>query len=143
MQAVVTGFHAIEECVNAIEKSKKNPQNVKLFYCKVGPRVKKILATANKAGVNSVLVDESKLDQMVQNLPLALQDHRGIVLQKEVQDKKSTFYNRSWYPENIQEAIFEETAHSVNLNIDNLNLSKHQKRDNSYAERLATRFTLK
>lgn len=62
---------------------------------------------------------------------------------KEVQDKKSTFYNRSWYPENIQEAIFEETAHSVNLNIDNLNLSKHQKRDNSYAERLATRFTLK
>ena len=62
MQAVVTGFHAIEESVNAIQKSKKNPQNVKLFYSKVGPRVKKILATAKEAGVSSVQVENSKLD---------------------------------------------------------------------------------
>lgn len=62
---------------------------------------------------------------------------------REVQDKKSPFYNRSWYPESIHQAIFEETAKSVNLNIENLNLSKTQKRDNNYAERLATRFTLK
>lgn len=62
---------------------------------------------------------------------------------REVQDKKSPFYNRSWYPENIQQAIFEETAKTVNLNMDNLNLSKVQKRDNNYTERLRTRFTLK
>ena len=49
MQAVVTGFHAIEESVNAIQKSKKNPQNVKLFYSNVGPRVKKIFAVRTLA----------------------------------------------------------------------------------------------
>ena len=84
MKVVVTGFHAIEESVNAIEKSKKNPQKVQLFYSKVGPRVKKILTTAKNAGVNAVQVENSKLDEMVGDLPAALQDHRGIVLQKEV-----------------------------------------------------------
>lgn len=93
MQAVVTGFHAIEESVNAIQKSKKNPQNVKLFYSKVGPRVKKILATAKEAGVNSVQVENSKLDDLVKDLPAALQDHRGIVLQKDVQNKENSNAN--------------------------------------------------
>lgn len=93
MKVVVTGFHAIEESVNAIEKSKKNPQKVQLFYSKVGPRVKKILTTAKNAGVNAVQVENSKLDEMVGDLPTALQDHRGIVLQKEVDFKENSSAN--------------------------------------------------
>lgn len=93
MQIVVTGFHAIEESVNAIQKSKKNPQNVKLFYSKVGPRVKKILATANDAGIKSFQVENHKLNELVKDLPKSLQDHRGIVLQKEVQNKESANAN--------------------------------------------------
>lgn len=62
---------------------------------------------------------------------------------KQVQDKKSPFYNRSWYPESIHSAIYEETAKSVNLNTDNLNLSKTQKKENSSVERLGSRFILK
>lgn len=62
---------------------------------------------------------------------------------REVHDKKSPFYNRSWYPESIQEAIYNETSKNVNLNMDSLNLSKNQKKENSSVSRLATRYTLK
>ena len=112
MQAVVTGFHAIEESVNAIQKSKKNPQNVKLFYSKVGPRVKKILATAKEAGVSSVQVENSKLDDLVKDLPAALQDHRGIVLQKDVQNKENSSANYvefdSWLKKQAEQSFLSE-----------------------------------
>lgn len=117
MQAVVTGFHAIEESVNAIQKSKKNPQNVKLFYSKVGPRVKKILATAKEAGVSSVQVENSKLDDLVKDLPAALQDHRGIVLQKEVQNKENSSANYvefdSWLKQAEQSFLSEKKSITV------------------------------
>lgn len=117
MQAVVTGFHAIEESVNAIQKSKKNPQNVKLFYNKVGPRVKKILATAKEAGVSSVQVENSKLDYLVKDLPAALQDHRGIVLQKEVQNKENSSANYvefdSWLKQAEQSFLSEKKSITV------------------------------
>lgn len=117
MQAVVTGFHAIEESVNAIQKSKKNPQNVKLFYSKVGPRVKKILATAKEAGVSSVQVENSKLDDLVKDLPAALQDHRGIVLQKDVQDKENSSANYvefdSWLKQAEQSFLSEKKSITV------------------------------
>lgn len=117
MQAVVTGFHAIEESVNAIQKSKKNPQNVKLFYSKVGPRVKKILATAKEAGVSSVQVENSKLDDLVQDLPAALQDHRGIVLQKDVQNKENSSANYvefdSWLKQAEQSFLSEKKSITV------------------------------
>lgn len=117
MQAVVTGFHAIEESVNAIQKSKKNPQNVKLFYSKVGPRVKKILATAKEAGVSSVQVENSKLDDLVKDLPAALQDHRGIVLQKEVQNKENSTANYvefdSWLKQAEQSFLSEKKSITV------------------------------
>lgn len=117
MQAVVTGFHAIEESVNAIQKSKKNPQNVKLFYSKVGPRVKKILATAKEAGVSSVQVENSKLDDLVKDLPAALQDHRGIVLQKDVQNKENSSANYvefdSWLKQAEQSFLSEKKSITV------------------------------
>lgn len=117
MQAVVTGFHAIEESVNAIQKSKKNPQNVKLFYSKVGPRVKKILATAKEAGVSSVQVENSKLDDLVKDLPAALQDHRGIVLQKDVQNKENSTANYvefdSWLKQAEQSLLSEKKSITV------------------------------
>lgn len=117
MQAVVTGFHAIEESVNAIQKSKKNPQNVKLFYSKVGPRVKKILATAKEAGVSSVQVENSKLDDLVKDLPSALQDHRGIVLQKDVQNKENSSANYvefdSWLKQAEQSFLSEKKSITV------------------------------
>lgn len=117
MQAVVTGFHAIEESVNAIQKSKKNPQNVKLFYSKVGPRVKKILATAKEAGVSSVQVENSKLDDLVKDLPAALQDHRGIVLQKDVQNKENSSANYvefdSWFKQAEQSFLSEKKSITV------------------------------
>lgn len=117
MQAVVTGFHAIEESVNAIQKSKKNPQNVKLFYSKVGPRVKKILATAKEAGVSSVQVENSKLDGLVKDLPAALQDHRGIVLQKDVQNKENSSANYvefdSWLKQAEQSFLSEKKSITV------------------------------
>ena len=117
MQAVVTGFHAIEESVNAIQKSKKNPQNVKLFYSKVGPRVKKILATAKEAGVSSVQVENSKLDDLVKDLPSALQDHRGIVLQKDVQSKENSSANYvefdSWLKQAEQSFLSEKKSITV------------------------------
>lgn len=117
MQAVVTGFHAIEESVNAIQKSKKNPQNVKLFYSKVGPRVKKILATAKEAGVSSVQVENSKLDDLVKDLPAALQDHRGIVLQKDVQSKENSSANYvefdSWLKQAEQSFLSEKKSITV------------------------------
>lgn len=117
MQAVVTGFHAIEESVNAIQKSKKNPQNVKLFYSKVGPRVKKILVTAKEAGVSSVQVENSKLDDLVKDLPAALQDHRGIVLQKDVQNKENSSANYvefdSWLKQAEQSFLSEKKSITV------------------------------
>lgn len=117
MQAVVTGFHAIEESVNAIQKSKKNPQNVKLFYSKVGPRVKKILATAKEAGVSSVQVENSKLDDLVKDLPSALQDHRGIVLQKDVKNKENSSANYvefdSWLKQAEQSFLSEKKSITV------------------------------
>ena len=84
---VITGFHSIEERVNVFAKEKERTQkkageadNCKIFYNKIGPRVKKILETAQKAGVVSQKVEEAKLDELVQDLPQALQDHRGIVM---------------------------------------------------------------
>lgn len=74
MAKVITGFHSIEEKVRA------NVPGAKLFFSKPGPRVKKILETAKKAGIKSEQVDDSKLDELVVQLPDALKDHRGIVM---------------------------------------------------------------
>lgn len=85
MAKIITGFHSIEEKVNVVFKeTQKNPaaqsKGLKIFFSKPGPRIKKILETAKKAGIAFEQVDNAKLDEMVVNLPEALQDHRGIVM---------------------------------------------------------------
>lgn len=70
----ITGFHSIEEKVRA------NVPGAKLYFSKAGPRVKKILEAAKKAGIKAEQVDDSKLDELVAQLPESLQDHRGIVM---------------------------------------------------------------
>lgn len=57
-----------------------------------------------------------------------------------VHDKNSNFYNKSWYPESIRNSIRKQTAGSVNLNTEALNLTKAQKRDNNFTERLSSKY---
>ena len=77
---VITGFHSIEEKIRSLSKNKENTSNYKLFYSKPGPRVKKILAAAQDAGVTAEQTDDKKLDDLVKDLDETLQDHRGIVM---------------------------------------------------------------
>ncbi len=77
MAKIITGFHSIEEKVRA------NVPGVKIFYSKPGPRIKKILEAAKKAGIKAEQSDDSLLDKLVADLPEALRDHRGIVLVQE------------------------------------------------------------
>ncbi len=79
MEKIITGFHSIEEKVRA----GKNQSNIKIFYSKSGPRVKKIIEAANKMGIKVLNVDDAKLNEMVANLDETLRDHRGIVMQIE------------------------------------------------------------
>lgn len=79
MEKYITGFHSIEEKV----RSGKNQSNLKIFYSKAGPRVKKIIEEAGKTGIKCSQVEDKQLDEMVKNLDVTLQDHRGIVMKIE------------------------------------------------------------
>ena len=85
MTKIITGFHSIEEKVRA----GKNQSNLKIFYSKSGPRVKKIIEEAEKAGIKINQVENSKLNDLVKDLDETLQDHRGIVLTIENSSEKS------------------------------------------------------
>lgn len=79
MEKIITGFHSIEEKVRA----GKNQSNLKIFYSKAGPRVKKIVEAAEKTGIKVLQVENAKLDEMVSGLDETLRDHRGIVMKIE------------------------------------------------------------
>lgn len=79
-----TGFHAIEEFIHAAN----GLSGAKIYYSKPGPRVKKILSMANDAGVESVQVENKKLDEMAASLAEELRDHRGIILEVSGQEQK-------------------------------------------------------
>ena len=81
MTKVVTGFHAIEERVLSFSKNPDAALKISIFYSKAGPRVKKILESAKKAGLSAEQVSNGELDSLVKNLPEELRDHRGIVMQ--------------------------------------------------------------
>lgn len=90
MKKIITGFHAIEEILKAedIRQAKKQkPQSLKLAYSKTGPRVKKILALAEKLNIKIKKEDEKHLNALTENLPLQLKDHRGLVLLLETEEK--------------------------------------------------------
>jgi len=101
----ITGFHAIEEYLRSVGESAnlsgkaagtgknatagvsgkkadsgENHEKLRIFYSVAGPRVKKIVAQAEKSGIVCSKVPDSKLDELVSDKPDALRDHRGIVL---------------------------------------------------------------
>lgn len=79
MKHIITGFHAVEERVRRAAESGKS-DGLTIQYSKIGPRVKKILELAKKAGIPAREADDRTLDALVQNLPEVARDHRGIVL---------------------------------------------------------------
>lgn len=79
MERIITGFHAIEERVLKAKETGKT-KNICIRFSKPGPRVKKILAEAKEAGIQSSSCDEKTLDSIVQVLPETSRDHRGIVM---------------------------------------------------------------
>lgn len=76
MKYTITGFHSIEEML----RSKEKMDEAVLFYCKPGPRVKKIIALAENMGVKVIYEDEKYLDKKVSSLSPSLQNHKGAVL---------------------------------------------------------------
>lgn len=87
---IYTGFHAVEERVrkfsqdkNSKDKSLKEKNlslNLKIFYSKPGPRIKKIIEAAQKAEISCEQTSDSELDLLVKDLPEVAKEHRGIVL---------------------------------------------------------------
>ena len=94
MKQSITGFHAIEEKVRSACETGINT-GLCLYYSKIGPRVKKILDVAKTAGIPATQCDAKMLDSLVQNLPEAVRDHRGIVLcaegQKDLKQNEVNF----------------------------------------------------
>ena len=82
---IITGFHAIEEKIRSLKEGTK--PEFQLHYSKPGPRVKKILEAAKKAGVNCHQTDDKSLDLLVKDLDPVLRDHRGLVMELSSQAK--------------------------------------------------------
>ncbi len=59
---------------------------------------------------------------------------------REVNNPKSQFALRSYYPESIKKAVENETAGKVVLDIKGLNISKTQQRQNAVSDRLSQRY---
>lgn len=78
---IFTGFHAVEENLKSVFGKKKLAEQMQIFYCNPGPRVKKILEQAASLGIKCNLSGKKDLDALVENLPQGARDHRGIVLQ--------------------------------------------------------------
>ena len=90
---IVTGFHAIEEELRAIENAGKKGKNaekaradaqasggIRIEYAKPGPRVKKIIASAEELGIPAAETTTDALDALVRSLPPTVRDHRGIAM---------------------------------------------------------------
>ena len=85
---VVTGFHAVEERVRRISDMRRTNNKAgsdeksfaEILFAAPGPRVKKILAAANEAGIPCRETTVSVLDDIVSGLAGACKEHRGLVL---------------------------------------------------------------
>lgn len=58
----------------------------------------------------------------------------------EINNKKSDFSHKSWYPEAIKKTLARETSQKVDLDISNLRLTKEQNKQNSSPQRLSQRY---
>ena len=63
---------------------------MRIYFSKPGPRVKKILELAKSAGIQCEQTDNKVLDQMVQSLSESAREHRGIVLEIQGQEARSS-----------------------------------------------------
>ena len=91
LRKIITGFHAIEERILKAKTTEGSfVQNLQIFYCKVGPRVKKILSSAKEANILCTQKSDSELDLLVKDLPEQSKDHRGIVLSVLVDQNESS-----------------------------------------------------
>lgn len=88
MAQIITGFHAIEEKVNRAAQSDLT-KGLSIKLSKTGPRIKKILEVAKKAGIVVENTDSKTLDSLVKPLPEVAREHRGIVLISEEESTKA------------------------------------------------------
>ena len=96
---IITGFHAIEELLRSVEAqlekknsaTKSSALRLKILYAKQGPRVKKILAQAEKLFVAIERRTDAELDKLTAPLPEYLQNHRGIILIDERPQERRSF----------------------------------------------------
>ena len=65
---IITGFHAVEERIRRAAESGATA-GLSVQYGTTGPRVKKILELAKKAGIPAQATDDRALDALVQHLP--------------------------------------------------------------------------
>ena len=77
-KAVVNGKAAVSG--KAVGGGKAPGLRLKILYAKQGPRVKKILAQAEKLSVTIERRTDAELDKLTAPLPEYLQNHRGIIL---------------------------------------------------------------
>ena len=61
-ELILTGFHAVEERVRNAYANKDTVSSMQIFYSKPGPRIKKILEQAKKAGIAYSQTDDKTLD---------------------------------------------------------------------------------
>lgn len=123
MSKIITGFHAIEEKILSLTKKKavEEAKNYQICYSKPGPRIKKIIAAAKEAGVTVSQVENAKLDQLVADLDKTLQDHRGIVLtvQGEQKEAANLVNFDTWIKENsVTEEDNNKKAHKTVVILD-------------------------
>ena len=86
----MSGFHAVEERVRAALEDSGAALKMRIYFSKPGPRVKKILELAKSAGIQCEQTDNKVLDQMVQSLSESAREHRGIVLEIQGQEARSS-----------------------------------------------------
>ncbi|QTQ14818.1 23S rRNA (guanosine(2251)-2'-O)-methyltransferase RlmB [Treponema parvum] len=93
-----TGFHAVEEKIRSVSELKEKVSSMEVFYAKPGPRVKKIIEEAKRAGIVCSPCASETLDKMVQSLPLDAhaRNHRGVVLQMEEDYSDNAVYFDGW-----------------------------------------------
>lgn len=87
---IITGFHAIEEAVRAALQQPEKVAGLQIYCAKTGPRVKKILEQAKKAGIVCNDCNSSHLDSLTANLDQTARDHRGIVLVSQENAKENS-----------------------------------------------------
>lgn len=90
---------------------------------------------------SSMPLDEYIMLNQDIDIPKHLQKYLDDIIH-EVNNRKTAFATKSWYPNVISEVIETETRGKIKLNTNNLRLTKEQIRENNSSERLSHRFNV-